>query len=546
MLKSLHYYLFTGFILLFLYPAAAQQTPLKNISGSFQTDVQLLFPDSLIGAEAVDEKVLSNSYLQLSYQQGNFSAGLRYEAYLNPLLGFDRRYEGQGIANRFASYNTDRLELTVGNFYEQFGFGNVFRAYQEWSLGIDNSVDGVRMRFKPVDGLAIKGILGRQRKFWETSESLLRGGDLEVNLNELLPSWEEKTTQITLGSSFLNKFQADDDINLILPENVSAFAGRASIVHQGFNLDAEYAYKINDPFQLNKFVYNPGQSIYLNMGYVQKGLGILVSARRMDNMDFRSERSVSLQELTLSFLPAISRLHTYRMTTLYTYATQFNGEVGGQATLIYTIPRKTKLGGKYGTRIQLNYSRFHGLDTTFTEAPFLYESSFFGDPSLIYFEDANIEITKKWTRELKTIVSYIYMRYNADVVQLGTRSTNIGVVTTHLAIGEAQYKFNRKLTLRSELQWLRTKQDMGSWAMALAELSVSPNWVISVFDEYNYGNPEPDKRVHYYTANIAYAFGPNRMTVGYGRQRSGLLCIGGICREVPASNGFSFSLMSTF
>ena len=31
-----------------------------------------------------------------------------------------------------------------------------------------------------------------------------------------------------------------------------------------------------------------------------------------------------------------------------------------------------------------------------------------------------------------------------------------------------------------------------------------------------------------------------------GKQREGLLCIGGVCRQVPASNGMTFSLTTSF
>ena len=517
-----------------------------RINGSFQSDAQYLLPDSIIGASVADEKLLSNSFLQLTYQQGNFQAGMRYEAYVNPLLGFDRRYKGQGIAYRFATYATDRIEITAGNFYDQFGNGIIFRAYQEWALGIDNSVDGVRVKFNPSPGVYVKGLLGRQRKFFEKTESILRGADAELVLNEAFPKLAESKTRLAVGASVMSKFQEDDDVVLALPENVSAFAGRFRLDRGGFSLDGEYAYKINDPFQLNKFVYNPGSAYYLNASYSQKGLGITLSASRLDNMDFRSERSVSLQELSLSFLPPISRLHTYRLPTLYPYATQFNGEVGFQGTILYTIPRKTKLGGKYGTQIQLNFSRVHGLDTTFIEPGFRYESSFLGDFDKLYFQDINVEINRKWTPKLRTILTYINLKYNFDVIQLGTTNGNTGIVDTHIGVFEILYKLKRKVALRGELQYMGTQQDMGSWVMALAELSVSPHWYITVFDEYNYGNPDLAKRVHYYNFQLAYAFEAHRIAVSYSRQRRGLLCVGGICREVPAANGFGLSVTSSF
>ncbi|MEZ4825292.1 MAG: DUF6029 family protein [Bacteroidia bacterium] len=524
----------------------SQENAAGNISGSFQSDVQYLFPDSIIGAAAVDEHVLSNSFLQLTYQRNQFSAGVRYEAYLNPLLGFDQRYKGQGIPYRFASYNSDKLDITVGNFYDQFGNGTIFRAYQEWALGIDNSIDGIRARFSPIPGFYVKGFIGKQRKFWERANSLVRGADTELNLNQAIAALSESKLGITLGASVVNKYQQDDDIVLQLPENVSAFSGRARINYGNFAMDAEYAYKINDPFQLNRYVYNPGNALYFNATYSQKGLGINVSAKRIDNMDFRSERTVTLQELSLSFLPAISKLHTYRLPTLYPYATQLNGEVGFQASILYTIPKGTALGGKYGTQLSVNYSRISGLDTIFTEPKFRYTSSFLGDLNKLYFEDINVEINKKFTKNLRMIFTYIHLKYNQDVIAFGTTNGGHGIVDTHVGVVEAQYRIARKVSIRGELQHMYTKQDMGSWVMALAELSISPHWYITVFDEYNYSNPDPDLQVHYYNFSAAYAFEAHRISLGYSRQRRGLLCVGGICREVPASNGFGLSISSSF
>lgn len=524
----------------------AQNNDPGRISGSFQTDVQYLFEDSVIGANAVDERLLSNSYLQLTYQRGNFAGGLRYEAYLNPILGFDQRYEGQGIAYRFAEYSGDILDITVGNFYDQFGNGIIFRAYQEWGLGIDNSIDGIRARIRPIPGVEIKGLIGKQRKFWEKTESILRGADIDVSVNDLNERLAESKTRIFFGASVMSRFQEDDDVVLRLPENVSAFSGRFRVNNGPFSIDGEYAYKINDPFQQNKFVYNPGTAIYLNTSYATKGFAFLLSAKRIDNFDFRSERNVTLQELSLSFLPPISKLHTYRLPTLYPYATQLNGEVGLQATLLYTIPKKTVIGGKYGTKIQVNYSRIHALDTTFIEPNFRYESSFLGDPQNLYFQDINVEVNRKWTKNLRTILTYINLQYNKDIIEFQSVNAGFGIVNTHIGVFETQYKINRKVSLRTEAQIMLTQQDLGSWALALAELSVSPNWYITLFDEWNYANPDPNLRVHYYNGQVAYAWESNRIALGYSRQRRGLLCVGGICREVPAANGFNLSVYSTF
>ncbi|MEO0473521.1 MAG: DUF6029 family protein, partial [Bacteroidota bacterium] len=160
--------------------------------------------------------------------------------------------------------------------------------------------------------------------------------------------------------------------------------------------------------------------------------------------------------------------------------------------------------------------------------------------------DFNIEINRRWTKKLRTILTYIHLDYNKDIIEFGSPNAGFGTVDTHIGVLEVQYKIKPKLAFRTELQHMYTRQDLGSWGMILAELSVSPNWYFTIFDEYNYGNPDPDLRVHYYNMSTAYAFGANRIALSYARNRRGLLCVGGICREVPASNGFTLSVNSSF
>jgi hypothetical protein len=545
----LHAALLCG-ILLFSASSAFSQD-LGRITGSFQTDAQIYFADSVINAPEVDEKFLSNSYVQLIYQRGNISAGLRFEAYLNPLLGFEPRqdYEGVGIPYRFATYTGDKIEITAGNIYDQFGNGLVLRAYQEWTLGIDNSIDGIQVKFKPVPGLYIKGLAGKQRdNRFDKGDGIVRAADAEVFLNELIPSLADSKTKLSIGGSFVSRFQKDLDPTLKLPQNVAASAARFQLNSGGFSLSSEFAYKVNDPSTTNGKVYNQGTAAYLSGGYSRKGLGITFSAKRIDNFDFRSDRTGVLTELQLSFLPPTTKIHTYRLPTLYPYATQPNGEIGGQIDIIYTIPKNTTLGGKYGTQIYVNYSRIHGLDTTHNAGGFTYESSILWDPDKLYFQDFNIEINKKWSKKLRTTFSYIFLTYNKDIIEFGTPNAGYGTLKSHIAMVEVQYSPKRKHSVRAEFQhnFVVDQKDKGHWAFLLVEYSISPHWYFSVFDEYNYGNLHVEDRHHFYNGSVSYVFGSNRVAIGYARQREGLLCVGGICRVVPSSNGITLSISSTF
>ncbi|MDZ7774807.1 MAG: DUF6029 family protein [Bacteroidales bacterium] len=150
----------------------------------------------------------------MTYRYGDFSAGLRYEAYLPPLNGFDAQYNGHGIAHRYVKYSGELLDITVGNFYEQFGNGLVFRSYEEWSLGYDNAMDRVRITLKPATGITLKGVYGTQRHYWNDYENgnrgIVRGVDAEINFNYLFSALKTSKTRIMLGGSFVSKYEKDN------------------------------------------------------------------------------------------------------------------------------------------------------------------------------------------------------------------------------------------------------------------------------------------------------------------------------------------------
>ncbi|MEO8087147.1 MAG: DUF6029 family protein [Bacteroidota bacterium] len=533
--------LFTS-ILLFTSGASAQILG-GSIHGNLQFDGQYYLTDSLIGAPEVPEKFLSNGFANFIYERGNFSAGLRYENYTNPILGFDSRYKGNGIPYRYLNYKNDELEITAGNFYDQFGSGVVFRTYEERGLGLDNAMDGFRLKYNPVNGVYFKGIIGYQRNFFSKGEGIVRGGDLEWNINESLKCMDSCKTKFILGGNFVSKYQDDQDPVYILPKNVGAGSGRLSIIHGNFTLTGEYAQKANDPSATNGFIYKDGSATIITATYSRKGFGLTLAGKRIDNMSFRSERTATLNSLIINYLPALTKNHTNMLAALYPYATQPNGEYGGQVEVFYLCKPNSALGGKYGTDVTMNYSRAQSIDKKPTGDDDGYTSDFikFGDD--LYYEDFNFEINHKWNKKLRSIISYVYINYNKDVIE---GREGFGHVYSHIGIIETNWKMSSKNSLRTELQHLYTKQDKQSWALVLAEFSVTPHWFVAAFDEYNYGNKIVEQRIHYYTGTFGYTRGTNRIQFGYGRQRAGIFCVGGVCRTVPASNGFTLSVTSSF
>ncbi|CAN5202563.1 hypothetical protein BH09BAC5_BH09BAC5_13650 [soil metagenome] len=525
-----------------------------QIHGNFEIDAQYYYPDSLIGADTVPEKALFNGWSNVNYTNGKFSAGIRYESYLNHLNGYPSGYQGSGIPYKYASYNNDNLEITVGSSYEQFGSGLVLRAYEERALGIDNALEGFRVRYSPYHGIYMKGVWGKQRNYMTTGPGIVRGFDGEVNLNELFDSCMANVkTQVILGGSFVSKYQVDQDPFLVLPQNVGTWAGRANIIRNKINFSAEYAYKINDPSASNGFIYKPGDAFFSSLTYSQKGLGIYLGLLRIDNFSYRSDRNASLTQLSINSLPALTKQHTYALAAYYPFASQPNGQISWQGEIDYKLKKGSKLGGKYGTDLSLNYSAAYGLDTTKLNdangARQGYTSNYFSIGDTMFFQDVNLEIFRKFTPHVKATFLYSHIIYNKDVLE---GKVNYPYINADIAVVDVIWKANNKLTFRTDAEHMSvggkkgTKEDHGNWAALLEEVSIGSHFFVAAMDQYNYGNDIPEHRIHYFSVQGGFAKGTNRIVLGYGKQREGIFCVGGVCRLVPASNGFTLTITSSF
>lgn len=526
-----------------------------HVTGNIQLDGQISSADSIIGAQDVPEKLLMNARADILYTNGDFSAGLRFEAYQNPILGFNAKYKGQGIANYFVAYNGEKISVTAGNFYEQFGSGMILRAYEDRYLGLDNSLMGLNVAFRPVNGVTIKAVAGKQRYYWEYANSVVRGMDGEVNFNSIIKSMADSKLRLTMGAGFVSKYEDDQTIafpenpayKLNLPLNVGAGAVRADVNYGNWGLQYEAAFKGQDPSIMNDYIYRNGQAQMLNLTYSQKGLSANIQAKYVDNMSYKSVRSESGEMLYINYIPAITKQHTYAFLSMYPYATQTTGEMGLQGDFMYKFKKETLLGGKYGTDIHLNGSVITGLDTNRIggAGTLGYETAGL-TPGELYYADASLEVAKKLSSKLKLTCTYGYQIFNPIVEgHPGDLHHN------HVVVGDLTWKINKKNVLRLEAEWMGSDSQYdpnvddkrcGDWIMGLVEYNFTSAWFVSLSDQYAY----KDGIGNYYNLSVGYTHGATRLQLGYGKQREGLLCIGGVCRQVPASNGLTFSLTTSF
>lgn len=546
--------------------AMAQSDNGVVVTGSVQSDILIpeFDPEIQDRANKVDDWATTNTFADVNIMSEHVDAGARFEFLEHPLPGFRKPsfsedYAGWGVPYFYVKTHFKNWDLTLGNFYEQFGSGFILRTYEERNLGIDNSLLGGRFTIRPVAGVSFKLLGGKQRRYWDLNDAWITGADLELSLDQWFKGLSNSGTYITLGASWVNKYEKTDDVmadathKLNMPSSVNAFDVRANLQKGGFNLLAEYAWKSQDPTYENGWIYRKGSVAMLSASYSKRGMSLLLQAKRSDNMSFRSRRREGESETTtasfINHLPAFTMDQTYALAAMYPYATYPDGEWAYQAEIGYNFKRHTLLGGKYGTNVRVNFSHIRGIerDPINGGGPGTdgYSSAFWkwGDDGM-YYQDINVQIEKRVTRSFNIHLMYMNQFYNnvINTIAKGELSHGKKFVHSDIFVLDAKYKFNNKFTLRGELQYLSTDEDLGDWWYGLLELSILPNWMFTIADMYNSGVTD----IHYYQGLVTYSAGSHRIQLGYGRTRAGYNCAGGVCRYVPSSRGVTISYNYNF
>ncbi|MDO5447340.1 MAG: DUF6029 family protein [Prevotellaceae bacterium] len=539
-----------------------EKTPAVTLNGSIQSDFMIApQTDAAIGAydDSYDNSsFLNNTFVDLQLQSKWIDAGGRFELKQWPMPGFDDQYndfKGWGVPNLWAKFKTNVVDVTLGTFYEQFGSGFILRAYEERSLGVDNSILGARVAVRPFSGAQIKAICGKQRAYWDWDTGLITGADAELSLDELITKWSENDTHLTIGGSWINKREDPDETimadvthKLNLPKYVNAFDARVRFQKSDFSVLAEYAQKSADPNSLNNYIYSRGNAAMLSASYSHSGISLLAQVKRSENMGFRNKRSAPTlcTAYYINHLPAFTLDHTYALAALYPYVTNTEGEWGYQGAIGYNFKRRSTLGGKYGTKLKLNYSLVRGLEHNNLKGdPGTdgYKNCFFKNGDT-YYQDLNLQIDKRFTKQFEGHFMYMYQQFNKTVLR-----GEGGNIYSNIFIGDGKWTINDRFTLRAEAQYLMTEHESGDWGCGLIELSVAPYLMFSVSDQIGRTEPENGvygEKAHYYNAAVTFDYKAHRIMIGYGRTRAGYNCTGGVCRFVPASKGVTINYNYNF
>ena len=445
----------------------------------------------------------------------------------------------------------------------------ILRAWEDRSLGINTALRGGKIFYKPTKDIKFKAFYGQQRSGFNVSKGQLYGFDMEANMTDWL-SFEEANLEI--GFSNVNRYEKIDPALVSNPNfnpTTRAFSFRSSFSQDIFYSSFEINYKSKDATLnridssiSNNFI-NDGNALQFNLGIAKDGLGIDLTFRRTENMLFTSERipeavglnqsSLDYSDKVINFTPALTKQHHSNLANIYVYQAQAgvefksneimkSGETGGQIDVVYEFAKDTKFGGKYGTKLALNYASWYNLPGTYRAIPAQYETNFFGVGEK-YFSDCNVEVKKQFTENSRASFLYVNQYYNKPWVEDASHAVN-----TNIFYVEWIYSMTNSKSIRVDAEHMWADADFKNWMGGSMEYNFNEKFSIYAMDLVNYGNTKDkeEREKHYLTVGGAYRKGPTRVSLGYGRQRGGLVCVGGVCRFVPESTGISLSFNTAF
>ena len=506
----------------------------------------------------------SNDYLKVDYNIGRFSAGVQVDGYLPAMYGYDfydycqRDSKFNMFITKYVQWEDANWGVRLGDIYDQFGNGLIFRAYEDRALAFNNSLAGARAHYNFNNMVNVKVLAGMPRLYDVRSKTAIWGADLSLSFSEML-GWYDGL--VSLEASYVGRHQ--DVAAEYLAKGVECDV--LNMVSGRFNVEAKgFSFRFETVSKLNEDIYNPmlnaakGHVTAIDLGYTKDRFSASASFRRQENMTtFIEYRPMGIGGgNTMTYLPLLTRQHTYSLANLNPYrgsSVHTGGEVGGQLDLYYSL-RNPKARGKYWN-FHVNFSMFNSLDH--------YNEMMRQDvEGRNVWIDFNFDVERQWNKQLKTTFLYSFQRWDEEINHYDALHSHY--CRSHIFVGDVTYKINKKHSLRFEAQYLASNDYEGDWVAATIEYNFAPKFSFYVSDMWNcepmgdeysaYGNyytnldtyEGKNYLLHYYQVGASFTHNSLRAQLSYGRNRAGYVCSGGVCRFQPAYTGVNLALTLSF
>lgn len=462
-----------------------------------------------------DPEEIFEDYLEADVRFRHFLVGFRYEAFLPPFQSGPDSLR-QGFSQRFAAVDYSYGGLRVGNFYEIFGRGLLFRSYEERSIGVDNNMDGVLLR-GGVGPVEVKAVSGRVQEAQTNDRSaVLRGTDIGIDAGHGL----------SFGGSYLIQSAEDPSkpgtAALFSPQHVEAVGGRLSYTHDFFDVYYEGGrinrlHRIPTSDWLHGRTYDDlrGRGHYAAVNIFPLP-GVAVTAEYKDYDRFRFQ-PMGASGTDYNQPPAVTRETGYTLISRHPHELLPNDEKGYQVEAVITPPVE-------GATITLSRAEATKQD---------------GEH---WFDE--------WYAEWR---QYVGEKYLVALIYDHTDEEKTGTVN-HTPIVELEYFSGAEWSVRSEYQYQESTTEAGldRTHFALVEYHMNQDLAFSLVGEHaDYcdasGGTCRERKDDFLYGQVDWFFDQSQhLTLTVGKRQEGFICVGGVCQRVPEMQGVELKLVSQF
>lgn len=520
--------------------ATQAQLPIAGgqLTGSVESNSILYLDDSKLGDKQIPFG--SNDYIKLAYYNGRFTVGMQGDAYLPALIGYDDvRNAGAkdprfALSQLFVSYRGDNFTATLGDFYEQFGSGLVYRSFEDRQLGINSATQGFNFSISPLEYLNVKAFAGRPRlAVINHAGSFIGGVDASLSLSTLL-DWQE--VMLSVEGSYVARYESLHkegseipglDLNIyemagLTTPMLNLFSARGAFDWNRLSIKGEVVAKTKDLTEATDSEAHGGMALLGEASYSIGKFNIMAQGRMIKNMGSRLTLYDSSMGNALNYIPALTRQHTYLLANLEPHQVNTHSEVAAQTDLYYSI--RNKKDRRNFWRFHMNFSIAHNYEF-----------------DNLTWMDLNFDVERQWNKYWKA--AFMFSRQTRNPMKGFMDMT----YTSNIFVADVTHKIDNRNSIRAELQYLYSNDYEGDWMAALVEYNLSPSWSFFVSDMYNHQRIETTlDKVNYYSLGASYTKDRVRLQLSYGRNRAGMVCSGGVCRYTPAYTGFNLLMSASF
>lgn len=483
-------------------------------------------------------------WIDIHASKGDFSGSLRYE-----MADSSSHNEAiNDITKLSFNYSHDKINITAGDFYGSFGRGLVLGLKESRADFFDSKITGGKFEYCG-DEFGFKAFGGKsyfkyindyfpEAQTVEQMDNSLLGSELILPVSSYLGS---ENISFNLGGSYL--YIKGDQI----PESQYLFeemfikksqVGGLSVEISGYDLELynEYAIKTTE-----RTPSQTGWANYSALNYAIEGLSIGLEFK--DYYKYAANPNDPASGFTpYQNAPELTIAHASHLLNNHPHEVNPNDEIGYKLTAMYQLNDNT------------------GFNGTFTAA-----SRHNGDNFMPETDDSYLPFTDSWlgadyTTDFYGITAGLGFMSDSPIAKgenqliVSGEESGVNVYTDKRTtfMGEYNLKLNEEMRIALCGEYQNVKNDYldedYNDIYGSVEYGYSPYGYINVSliktsQEFD-SSDTPDSWLGIEAGiNIREN---HKLELFYGRERAGIKCSGGTCRQVPEFDGFRMTLVSDF